>query len=712
MNKPGMDQFQFQVLNTEATWKQGLPVHLDITEEGLMLQEARDYVKEVVTKEGLVSSRLEIMDFTVGPCCLLYILDSTGLLWIYDLLQKRAQPIECIGSLFSRPGSIAYSPGTIFIADRAQKKILALAEINWQIRWIADFESDNFIPLKVRAGQDGSLYVLTPCDVQDSGSGNVKGKMPVPVGDRATIVKFDKSGRLVKEFDLKVEISTAVGIDRLNETVDFNLAQDGSIFVLETAGKKISKFLPLGGKVWENEHWSTFPELPCGIGVDGSGNLFIGEGRPQSEESEDRHFIYKFSPTGEFLGIIPSFQGYAWKLQIDKDERVYICDQDALEITVLKPERAYFRSLKNPLPNGIYFSRAFEATSSNTRWHKLVLDAEIPDNTQLKVSYLIGNEKEFIINGNKINLDNLIAFPANISDSDREARADILNKLNWSAALLNPKDTLIHAQPGRYLWVRIELTGSKRKTPLLKSIRAYLPRTSYMRYLPAVYQENEQSRDFLERFLSLFETFFSQMEVDIGRIERFFDTDFVSGDFLRWLGAWLAIAVDENWPEDKLKLLIKRAPGLFKIRGTRRGIEAMIKIYTGDKPFIVEQFQLKCAEAGEEFRELLVKLYGDDPYSFCVLLKPFQVNKENEGRAVRRIVDSEKPAYTKSNVITLQPWIYLDMHTYLGVNTYLTKPALRLDIGSIMPRDTVLEDVDEAGQIERRSKLGWDTSLT
>ncbi|OPX86522.1 MAG: Phage tail protein (Tail_P2_I) [Pelotomaculum sp. PtaB.Bin104] len=703
--QPGMDQFQFLVLNTEATWKQGLPVHIDITDEGLKIQETRNYIKEAVTKGGLFPGRPEIIDFTAGPCCLLYFLDSTGSLWVYDLMQKRAEPVDCIWSLFSRPESIAYSPGTIFIADKAQRKIFALAEINWQIRWIASSKNDNFIPVTVRAAQNGSLYALTPYDSQEGGSGNAGGMMSVPAGGRAAIVKFDQSGKLVDDFDLKVELSSATETGSLNEAVDFNIAQDGTLFVLEAAGKKVSKFLPSGIKVWENDQWSTFPELPCGIGVDGAGNLFIGEGRSQPGESENGHFLHKFSPTGKFLGMVPSFQGYAGKLQIDQNERMYIYDQESLEITILNPEQ-------NPLPNGIYFSRAFEATSPETRWHKLVLDAQIPNNTQVKVSYLIANEKEFIINGNKINLDDQMTCPVGFSDGDLEARADVLNSLYWSAALLNPKDALIHAQPGRYLWLRIELTGSQGKTPLLKSIRAYFPRTSYLRYLPAVYQENEQSRDFLERFLSLFETFFSQMEVQIGHIERFFDADFVRGDFLRWLGAWLAIAVDENWPEDKLRLLIKKAPGLFKIRGTRKGIEAMIKVYTGDKPFIVEQFQLKCAEAGEEFQELLIKLYGEDPYSFCVLLKPFQVKKENEGQAVRRIIDSEKPAYIKAKVVALQPWIYLDMHTYLGVNTYLTKPSLRLDIGSIMPRDTVLEDVDEAGQIERRSKLGWDTSLT
>lgn len=702
MPKPGLEEFQFLALNTGTAWQQGLPVGLDITAAGLQLQETREYSKETVTGGGFFPGRPEIIDFTAGPCSRLYFLDRTGSLWLYDLIQKWAEPVDCIWRLFSRPESIAYAPGTIFIAGRAQKKILALAEINWQIRWIAGAPYHDFMPVTIRAAQNGSLYVLTPDDLQE-GSGNAGGRMTVPAGGRAAIVKFDRSGRLVDDFDLKVHLSAAVEAGRLNEAVDFYIAPDESIIVLETGGNRVLKFLPAGSQVWEKR--LTSPELPRGIGVDGAGNLFIGEGQPAPGASKNGHFIHKFSAAGEFLGLAPSYQGYAGKLQIDQQDRVYIYEQDSRELIILNPEQ-------RPLPNGIYFSRALAAAAPDTKWHKLVLDAEIPDNTQVKVRYLIANKKEFIISGHKINIDDLTVSPAGRLDSDLAARAAVLEQLPWSAPLLNPQDALIRGQPGRYLWLRIELTGTQGQTPLLKSVRAYFPRTSYLRYLPAVYQENEPGRDFLERFLSLFETFFSQMEAQIGRSERFLDADYVSGDFLRWLGSWLAIAADENWPEDKLRLLIKKAPGLFKIRGTRRGIEGMIKVYTGDKPFIVEQFQLKCADAGAEFRELLSRLYGDDPYSFTLLLKPFQINQEQDSQAVRRIIAAEKPAYTRAQVVPLQPWIYLDRHTYLGVNSCLTKPALRLDVGSMMPRDTVLEDVDEAGQIARRARLGWDTRLT
>lgn len=720
MNKSGPGEFQILLLNSKSAWDKGLPVHINVTREGLKIQETRDYVKETAIAGEVFPDRFEIKDFSAGSCHLVYILDSKGLVWIYDVRGKRAEPLDCICSLFSRPESIAYSPGTVYIADSTQKKVFALAEINSQIRWTAGPELQsaeenlvrNFIPITIRADKDGNIYILTPYETHNSGNVEAEGVLSVPAGGRVAIVKFNKWGRFVNEFIIKIELSTPIKVEQLNEAVDFCIAQDGSLFILETDGRKVIKYLASGIKDWEKNHWTTFPELPSGIGIDGSGNIYIGERHNLLQGKENGYFIYKLSRSGDFLGMVPFFQGDVGKLQIDKDERIYVYSKSSLELTILKQEPVLYRFSENPLPYGIYFSRAFEVNIPEIQWHKLVIDADIPENTQVKVSYLSANEKEFIINGNRINVDELLVCPVNSSEKDFEDRAAILNRLGWSSPLINPKDALIQSQTGRYLWLRIELTGTKEKSPILKSIKVYSPRLSYLRYLPAVYQEDERSRELLERFLSLFETFFSQMEMQIGTVERYFDADFVRGDFLRWLGTWLAIAEDENWPEDKLRLLIKKAPRLYKRRGTREGIEGMIKVYTGDKPFIVEQFQLKCAQAGEEIDPLLVRLFSADPYSFCVLLKPFQVSKENETQALRRIIDSEKPAYTSAKVVSLQPWIYLDMHTYLEVNTYLSKPSLRLDVGSMMPQDTVLTDIDEVGQIERRSKLGWNTSLT
>jgi phage tail-like protein len=440
--------------------------------------------------------------------------------------------------------------------------------------------------------------------------------------------------------------------------------------------------------------------IPSGLAVDGQGQIFIGDRRPAGGDAEDDRFIRIFTPSGKESGIVAVFRGAVDKLAVDTSERMYLFNRAEQQIVTLRLEQTFVRP-GGPLPSvGYYFSQAFDSTTPGTRWHKLVLQADIPANTQVRVSYLIADDVE--------------VFPTDTEHISLEE----LNDLCWSAPpLVNPHEALIRSPVGRYLWLRLQLIGQERLAPTVQSLGVYFPRTSYLRYLPAVYQEEARSRDFLERFLSLFETFLAQLEGRIDHIVRYFDasaTDVVVGDFLRSLASWLAITVDEAWSEEQRRTLVQRAPDLYKKRGTREGIAEIIAIFTGTQPLIVEHFQLRCAQE-PAVQQLLARLYGEDPYCFCVLLPvaPGRRDPAQTRQLVQRLVEAEKPAHTCAGILQLQPWVSLDMHTYLGINTYLSEPDPRLDIGAVMPRDTVLtERTAEAGQLERRARLGVDTILT
>jgi len=56
--------------------------------------------------------------------------------------------------------------------------------------------------------------------------------------------------------------------------------------------------------------------------------------------------------------------------------------------------------------------------------------------------------------------------------------------------------------------------------------------------------------------------------------------------------------------------------------------------------------------------------------------------------------------------------MYADMHTYLGVNTYLSEPTLlTLDERSSMPYNTILIDVDMDKRMDQHTRLGLDSEL-
>lgn len=143
----------------------------------------------------------------------------------------------------------------------------------------------------------------------------------------------------------------------------------------------------------------------------------------------------------------------------------------------------------------------------------------------------------------------------------------------------NPQDALLSDAEGRYLWVELELVGDRFATPRIDAFRAYFPRQSYLRYLPAVYEEDRASAAFLERFLSIFESAFVDVDEELEAVTRYLDPAGAPPTALSWLGDWLAVEAGEAWPEPARRKLVAAAPALFKRRGTTAGILAIVRLY-------------------------------------------------------------------------------------------------------------------------------------
>ena len=679
--------FTFFVINTKARWEEGHKQNLAVSDTGIALKEEPSHILN--RKIGKSEEWIAATDIAVDACDVLYILDAEGhRIFTYDHSNERTECLNSIGGEGTLPGQlkepqgIALSNDTLYVADTGNNRILAFARINWQIRWIigtTDSEghpipnSEEFKPVEIMVDNTENFYVLDSANHR--------------------ILKFDTGGRFT---------GTCVE-GELEEPVNITIDKDGFLYVLDKKKNKILKFgTDSEDNLVEQEfNLEEFEIEPSGLVVDLEGNVYVGD-KKELEGREEERFIHKFSPSGNYAGPLLGYRGPCYGLAVDKQGNLYVITGEGGEIAFLKyiTER-YF--IKEP---GTFISKAFDSTTPDCKWHKIVLDAEIHDKTQIDVYYYLSD------------------------DQKTQAEVLALSDSEWSqlpplyTSAMKRRDFLIQSPSGRYIWVKLELISSDEyKTPKIKSITAYFPRNSYLRYLPAVYQEDAASRDFLERFLSLFETLLCNKEEEITEIARYFDVEATPRVFISWLGTWVATIFDESWSEEKRRKFLQRAVALYKKRGTREGLEELIEIYTGNKPIIVENFQLysrdadgnfklRCEE-NENMKSRLEKLFGEPTsYSFCVLLKHPQKEIESQLKTIKRIIELEKPAHTNAGVVVLQPWIYLDMHTYLGINTYLSKPVMRLGITSVISRDMVLTDVEEAGQIERRSMTGVDTKLT
>lgn len=151
---------------------------------------------------------------------------------------------------------------------------------------------------------------------------------------------------------------------------------------------------------------------------------------------------------------------------------------------------------------------------------------------------------------------------------------------------------------------------------------------------------------------------------------------------------------------------------IYKLRGTRYALETLVRIYTGEKPIVLEYDQLQPIKQHQELGAVAELLYDTGRNGFNVLVKHEHADTEPKRATLQNIIDRVKPAFTVGRLIVLQPWVYMDLHSYLGMNTVLSEPTLlRLDGRSSMPHHTITIDIGEDNKIGRHTRLELDSQL-
>ena len=225
--------------------------------------------------------------------------------------------------------------------------------------------------------------------------------------------------------------------------------------------------------------------------------------------------------------------------------------------------------------DGSYTSKPLDSGIEGCRWHRIVLDADIPENATITVS-----------------------FYSSDSESEEDAK-------NWSGTVVftaDTRDALVEVSPGRYMGLKIDFHREGTECLLLKRVKIYYPRLSYLRYLPAVYQEEGASKEFLERFLSIFESVLHGSDDTIYKIPTYLDPKAAPEDFYPWLASWLSLDLYELL-EDRNRDFILGAAELYKRKGTVSGIVDLVSLLTGNRCCVKEYANNVFRSYGMEHRE-------------------------------------------------------------------------------------------------------------
>ena len=150
--------------------------------------------------------------------------------------------------------------------------------------------------------------------------------------------------------------------------------------------------------------------------------------------------------------------------------------------------------------------------------------------------------------------------------------------------------------------------------------------SNLLKYLPNAYSDDA----FMGGFLNIFEAMWLPLDRQIDQLYAYFDPLLTPAEFLPWLGTWVDLVLDENWPESRRRTLIENAADLYRRRGTAGALQDYLAIYLGTTPTIVED-----GPDGNPFHFSVTIRVGDDR-------NPDSIDQDR----VRRIIDEEKPAHT------------------------------------------------------------------
>lgn len=680
--------------------------NLQISDRGITLKEIKKYMIDSVIHCEYKGENFKIEDFAVSNNHYLYFLDENKNIWQHDYNNDEKKIL--FRKYFDRiPSHISFTICGEFIIF-AHEEIEILSLNTGQIMQLIDSREETVInnyytyeeglkedtrdyyqniknakikviPIAVTSDDKENIYVVVPLDgrlnfnleqvkneAEEYNMGTVANNSEI---ERLGILQINIKTNNTFLYEIpELKLNKKLHISLVKSIIHLEISNDGELLVLNSETRKVVCVSALGSV----QHCIDIKTegFPISISIDLKGNMFIGETESREEEIDYNKFLFRYDKNGCLLEKISGVKGKIDKVLIDRNDNIFVFSKEQNAVTVFRLKNRINGRDFDSLPKGTYISTSLDSFASQTIWHKFMLNAKIPKDTQVELYYFALEDKFIKVENKDINIDEFI----------KDEKISFAYKMQilepyWSKPLVNPKDALINSTEGRYLWYRLELLGSKENTPLLESIRIYYPRTSYLRYLPSIYQNDKKSKDFLERYLSIYETILMNMEEKIDKVSQYFDPDYVTGDFLKWLLSWMKISVSDGWSDDKLKLLLKRCSEIYKIRGTRKGLKEIIELYTGRRPYIIEFYEVKNSLKNPELESLFNKLYNISPYSFCVLIEASVVRNTKSQLEVEKIINSEKPAFTEGNLILLEDNMCLDSHCYMGINSILAKSA-------------------------------------
>lgn len=313
-----------------------------------------------------------------------------------------------------------------------------------------------------------------------------------------------------------------------------------------------------------------------------------------------------------------------------------------------------------------FFSRVLDSVSEGTVWHRMTGQSAKDCHAAVQISFYTSEKIVFEEQGKMVDLRELIRSKELSVNEKKDRLRPFLRK-----SVPYGSDLLLHSLEGRYLWFLLEIYPQTENAVKLGGFIVRFPAESWVNYLPEIYQKEMGNNSFLDRYLSIFQSLYDDLGDQIRGLVNCLNPRTAGYEYLEWMAEWLDVEEPYMWNEKQLRFLLEHALEFQEARGTRRGIELFVELYTGEKPFVIEWQDWESYRDNKGQEKLLRQLYAEDPGSFTVLVREECVPSYKDHQTLRRMLEQIKPVQMEVQLVLLKPYIFADGYSYLGVNSVL-----------------------------------------
>ncbi len=317
---------------------------------------------------------------------------------------------------------------------------------------------------------------------------------------------------------------------------------------------------------------------------------------------------------------------------------------------------------------GFYIGAIIDTEEHEHMWSRIQIKRRHRVETKL-IFYTVAVEHLMIQDGRELLDLNEIIQGRLIQPSDLIEKLKILNPKRHE----NLNDILLNDHKGRYLIYWFELI-SEGESDYIEGLEIYYAPYSWIHYLPQIYAEN---KDFLERYLAIFQTVFDDIEGIVDNMPEVYIPKKTKASFLEVLNKWLPIDSFQFFTEVQKRNLLINYHELNQRRGTKQGLVQLITLFTERKPFIVEFKDYKYLSTQKQIYE---RLYMNHPFGFTLLIPSELITNKARFNALNQIIRNYIPAQVTYKIAPINDYMILDDYAYLGINSYIYQQSdIKLD---------------------------------